>query len=314
VIEEMGHMALAANILTAIGGQPSFTALVPNYPDELPFKIGDRDGNLLKIHLAPFSKELVHDTFMAIEEPDDPIVFPVRPHVELFAAMGATQETFKTIGDFYRDLASKLTELGEGAFTGADRPQPAGFPGDVFPVRSLADALRAIDLIVQQGEGTTTKPLAGSGKLLAHYYRFEQIWKGFKLVPDATVPEGYSFSGPAIPYDPSGVANIVTDAKTANYAPGSRALFLARQFDGAYATLLRALDETYAGRTHLLTNSIGLMYDLMNLAMQLMQQPVDPQSAIVPPVCAAPTFEFPVPVPYMPPTVAGGPPASAAPA
>lgn len=288
-------MALAANILVAIGGQPSFTELVPNYPDHLPFKIGDRDGKVLEIHLAPFTKELVRDTFMAIETPDDPILFPVRPRPEMFLALAATEETFKTIGDFYQDLARKLTELGEGAFTGRDRPQLAGFPADVFPVRSLADALRAIDLIVQQGEGSTTKPLAGSGKLLAHYYRFEQIWKGFELVADASVPEGYSFSGPPIPFDPSGVANILTDAKTAGYASGSRALFLARAFDVTYAALLQALEDAYAGDAHVLTNSIGLMYDLMNLAHQLMRQPVSAGSDVVPALCAAPTFEFPVP-------------------
>ncbi|MBV8368693.1 MAG: ferritin-like protein [Candidatus Eremiobacteraeota bacterium] len=292
VIQEMGHFALAANILIALGGTPRFTdpAFVPNYPGGLPFKIGDRDGNALVVHLAPFSIELVRDTFMVIESPEDPLHFQVKPHPALFAALAVDQETYQTIGEFYDALKAKLTDLGDDAFTGKDRPQPTGFPGDVFAIRSLADALRAIDLIVQQGEGTKTTPLAGGGTAVAHYYRFEQIVKGFALVADPSVPEKYSYSGEPIPFDPSVVAPILTDAKTSDYADGSMARRVALQFDTAYAGLLAALEAAFAGAPDALTNAIGMMYDLMIFAQKLMATPAGNGKT------AAPTFEFPVPV------------------
>jgi hypothetical protein len=299
VIEEMEHMALAGNILVALGGTPQFTApsFVPKYPGGLPMKIGDRDGHDLVVHLAPFSKELVRDTFMQIEAPENPLDFPVRPRLKAFALLNADEETYQTIGEFYAALKLKLTSLGDGQFTGRDRPQPAGLPGGVFAIRSLADALRAIDFIVQQGEGTTTTPLAGAGTAVAHYYRFEQIVKGLELVPDSTVPQGYSFSGAPIPFDPTGVAHIKVDAKVSDYAAASTALRLAQQFDDAYAGLLAALEQTFAGNPGALTNAIGLMYDLMIFSQQLMTTPIDPASTVVPPLYAAPTFEFPVGVP-----------------
>ena len=44
---------------------------------------------------------------MVIEEPEDPLHFPVHP-LALEATAG-----FATIGDFYRAIADKITELGE---------------------------------------------------------------------------------------------------------------------------------------------------------------------------------------------------------
>src|SRR3954466_5977743 len=71
VMQEMGHMALACNILNAIGGHPAIDepGFVPTYPGPLPG--GGEDD--LTVPLAPFSLDLVHRVFMVIEEPEDPI-------------------------------------------------------------------------------------------------------------------------------------------------------------------------------------------------------------------------------------------------
>jgi hypothetical protein len=89
--------------------------------------------------------------------------------------------------------------------------------GIVKPIYTLADAQAAVDLIVEQGEGTTTSPLAGMGSQLAHYYRFAEIFHQRTLVPDDSVPEKYSYSGAPIPYDPTGVLPIIANPNSGLY-------------------------------------------------------------------------------------------------
>ena len=75
ILEEMLHMALACNILNAVGGQPVIDspAFVPTYPGPLP---GGVESNL-QVPLSPFSLPLIENVFMVIEEPEDPLHFPV---------------------------------------------------------------------------------------------------------------------------------------------------------------------------------------------------------------------------------------------
>ena len=67
VLEEMLHMALACNILIAIGGQPSIgkPGFVPRYPGPLP---GGVRGDLT-VRLRRCSIAQIHDVFLSIEEP-----------------------------------------------------------------------------------------------------------------------------------------------------------------------------------------------------------------------------------------------------
>jgi hypothetical protein len=132
-------MARAANILNAIGGQPDIdnADFIPHYPGGLPFHIGDRNGQHFDVPLARFSLDLVENVFMRIEEPDQPIVFPVGTRM---AAL--MQQQFRTIGDFYRAMRAALKAEW---FTGDPTRQVKGI---VNPVYTLADAQAAIDLIV----------------------------------------------------------------------------------------------------------------------------------------------------------------------
>ncbi len=74
VIEEMLHMNLACNILNALGGSPVIDTpgFIPTYPGPLPGGVESE----LKVHLRPFSHDQLAD-FMKIEEPEEPLHFPV---------------------------------------------------------------------------------------------------------------------------------------------------------------------------------------------------------------------------------------------
>jgi hypothetical protein len=277
VIQEMQHMALAANILNAIGGKPNIANydFVPRYPGGLPFHIGDRNGVRFDVPLRGFSLELVPDVFMRIEEPDLPLIFPVAKPLR-----AVDEPDFQTIGDFYRNLRS---ELQAPWFSGDMSRQLSGF---VAPVTSLASAQAAIDTIVAQGEGSTKLPTDGEGAELAHYYRFEQIVKGKFLVPDTSVPQGFSFSGAPIPFDAKAVLPIVENAHSSLYTPGSQVRFESDLFNDIYSNLLRSLQATLSGDPGGLKIAIGLMFDLKLQAIKLINMPLGPG------INAAPCFEF----------------------
>lgn len=279
VIQEMQHMARAANILNAIGGQPDIdnADFIPHYPGGLPFHIGDRNGQHFDVPLARFSLDLVENVFMRIEEPDQPIVFPVGTRM---AAL--MQQQFRTIGDFYRAVRAALKAEW---FTGDHARQVKGI---VNPVYTLADAQAAIDLIVEQGEGTTTSPLAGMGAQLAHYYRFAEIFHQRTLVPDDSVPEKFSYSGPPIPFDAAGVLPIIANPNSGLYPVNSPARIESDVFNQVYSNLLRALHITFNGQPDYLNTAVGLMFDLKLQAIKLMGIPLDANTT------AAPCYEYAV--------------------
>ena len=217
VIEEMLHMTIAANTLNAIGGAPEINTsdFIPCYPGTLPMNI--HAG--FKVGLAPLSRDLISTVFMVIEEPEDPLHFPVHP-LALEATAG-----FATIGDFYRAITDKITELGDGIFTGDPARQVSGLPwfdaSELFPIRSRDDAVKALGIIVEQGEGTKTSPLDPQHEL-AHYYRFAEIFNQRKLVPDNTAPNGFSYSGDPVTLDHAGIWNMVTNPKLTDYPEEAR--------------------------------------------------------------------------------------------
>jgi hypothetical protein len=275
VFQEMQHMALAANMLNAIAGAPAVDdpTFIPRYPGGLPFHIGDRHGNRFEVPLKAFSLDVVENVFMRIEEPEKPIVFPVG------TAMSAlVQQQFQTIGQFYDAVKASLKAEW---FTGDPARQVKGI---VDPVSTLADAQAAIDLIVQQGEGTTTSPLGG--KELGHYYRFAEIFHQRTLIPDSSVPEGYSYSGDPIPFDPAGVLPIVESPTSGLYPPNTPQRVASDTFNQMYSNLLRALHITFNGQPDNLDTAIGLMFDLKLQAIKLMGIPIGNGSN------AAPCYEF----------------------
>lgn len=291
VVQEMLHLTIAANLLNALGGTPRLDSpgFIPVYPGPLP--MGVAGG--LKVGLRRLTRGLVAETFMVIEEPESPIDIPVdAPANRVLASLGAAppQPEYATIGELYDAVAEKIRELGQGAFTGDPNRQVVDntwFPErQLFAIEKVDDAVRAIEVIVEQGEGTRTSPEDGVDEP-AHYYRFAEIVYGRKLERDPSSPVRWSYSGAPVGVDPAGVWNLLDDAKTVDYPPGTRARMLSDKFNVAYTNLLRSLERTFDGRPGDLRAALGLMYELRLTAIPLVATPLPGT-----PFNAAPTFEY----------------------
>lgn len=266
VIEEMLHMTIASNVLNAIGGAPAINHpnFVPTFPGPLPMDVGSDRG--LIATLEAVSKEQIHNVFMAIEEPSDPLLFPVK------VRKMARNEDYSTIGEFYQAIIDKIQEMGESIFTGDHSLQVVDsqwFPPDeLWKVIDVDTATRALELIVEQGEGTQLSPLDPE-RNLAHYYRFAEIYHGRRLVEDEDEELGWSYSGAPIELDMDGVFPLKANAKAEDYPAGSAARRYADQTNYTYSALLNCLHETFNGEPQKLDQAMGIMYEL-RLSVQKM--------------------------------------------
>ncbi len=280
VSQEIQHMTLAANMLNAIGGEPDIDShdFVPTYPGGLPFHIADRNGRKFELPLQAFSLDLVENVFMRIDEPDQPITCAADAQT-----LGFAQRQFRTIGEFYRALRAAL----EADWFAGERARQV--TGIVSPVYTLADAQKAIDSMLEQSEGTTLSPLAGADARLARYYRFAEIFHQRTLVPDPTVPQGHSYSGAPITFDPAGVRPIVANPYSGLYPAASIQRVESDVFNQIYSNLLRGLHITFNGHPDHLDTAIGLMVDLKQQATKLMSIPIGAN------INAAPCYEYVAP-------------------
>jgi hypothetical protein len=246
----------------------------------------------LTVHLKPFSLECVRDMFMVIEHPDHPLDFPA----ERVAA-----EPELTIGAFYRRISKTIGELGEGIFTGdPSRQMASGFAAvEVIPVTDVASAQAAIEIIVEQGEGTVQSPLDPDGNRgdLAHYYRFAEIANGRQLVPnphagpDTPPDQRFAYDGPPIPFDADAVIRLIEDPHAErDYPAGSTLRNLCDTFNYTYTCLLKALHDAFNGAPGTLPSAIGLMWSLKEQFNEMSRVPVDPKVLGSP--LGAPSFEY----------------------
>jgi hypothetical protein len=249
VIEEMLHMGLACNMLTTLGGTPQINTqdVVPNYPGPLPGGVRPQ----LTVALTGLSQQVVEEMYMQIE-------FPEGGPVAL-----ALDETFTTIGEFYDAILEAFKTLQESDFTGARQLTSSGL--GLFAVRALADAEKAVNLIKQQGEGTSQSPFAVDfGGELAHYYRFAEIHHGRALVK--TADGKFKFEGDPVPFP---AVFPVAQVPPGGY-PESH------EFDQQFTSLLNKLQSAWAtGSQTDLRGAVAIMVGgLGDIARTLMQTPL----------------------------------------
>ena len=176
--EEMLHLALVQNVLSAIGAAPHLTR--PNLP--APAHHYPAGVNLT---LVPFGEPALQH-FMFLERPEGMalegakgIDAPVHDAVPLMAEGDIVPQLqdFATIGHLYRSIEQGLARLAEKfgerhLFVGPPRAQATStdfrWP-ELVAVTDLASAQRALDTILEQGEGARGHWEA------AHFGQFVQI-------------------------------------------------------------------------------------------------------------------------------------------
>jgi rubrerythrin len=295
--EEMLHLSIACNLLNAIGGSPVLNqpGFIPTYPGPLP---GGVESGLI-VPIAKFSLELAENIFMQIEEPEN------RIHIEL-EALGGT-----TIGAFYNQIKATIailekeaSEKGETIFTGKPEDQMTFekfFPENLlFRITNEEQAIRGINIIIDQGEGTSKDPFvdpndtsAGTLPEPAHFYRFEEIVKGKTLVADPKAKVGYSYSGAPIPFDNSKVPNMQENPKMSNYPVDSLAYVNSKLFNYNYTSLLNSLHRTFNGEPEQINAAMGLMFAIRLYALKLLAIPVpNNPDPISPTLVCGPSYEY----------------------
>lgn len=284
-VEEMIHLALAANLLNAVGGQPSVDTphMLPRHPRTLPH--GDRS---LELSLLPFGPEAL-ETFLRLEQPAPPGALP-------------EQDSYETIGQFYdaidHGLRHLCTELGEEAvFSGdpARQVTAAHFMhsgGRLIAVTDLASALAAMEEIVEQGEGTARGEVWDGDQdvfhpdrdEVAHYYRFQELKLGRRYQRGDTPQSGPT--GESVKLDLAGVYPMRPNPRLADHPLGSPIRVAQEEFNRTYSGLLHLLDQAFNGSPKTLGVATGTMYALKSQAVALMQLP-DGEGHT-----AGPTFEY----------------------
>lgn len=281
VMEEMLHMTLAANVLNAIGGSPYINRkeFVPAYPTRLP-----DSGTHLTVHLQRFSKPAIR-TFMKIEQPARADAKP-------------EPDGYKTIGQFYAAIELGLKEICRNSrhFTRDQskqvRPeQYYGGGGGVIVVRKLDDALEALEVIVAQGEGFDHTIFDGDSRIFgeeaeyAHFFRFNEILCE-RYYSEKDKPKSKP-SGRSLPVDWDQAYPMKANPRSSDYPEGSELRRKSDEFNRQYTALLNRLHDAFNGKPDLLMQSVGEMYRLKYLAVELMRTPCNDKGET-----AGPSFEF----------------------
>jgi hypothetical protein len=293
-IEEMLHLALVANVMSAIGAAPSLSR--PNFPRPSEYLPPGVQFKLLPFGDAALTHFLYLERPEGMERVDAEGFVPVVPTPDPVAAdevMPRLQD-FSTVGHLYRGIEEGLTHLaarlGERAlFVGPPRAQatPELFQWpQLVAVTGLASARAAIDEIIEQGEG------ARGDWQRAHYGRFLGIWQEYRRLREQD--PGFQPARPVIaaftrqPFDIAEPQPLLTDPTTRR---------VAELFNLGYEVLLHVLtrffthtDETDEQLGTLVQCAFDVMAGVMRpLGTALTRLPVGPGH---PGRTAAPVFEM----------------------
>lgn len=272
-VEEMLHMVLAANLLNAVGGQPTLDRpdFIPRYPAYLP-----HSARAFTVSLSRFSPATI-ENFMRIERPEAPDAIP-------------EDDAYHTIGQFYEAIESGLmalcASLGEAqVFTGDPARQitPENFwyggSGRVISVVDLASALAAIDEIEEQGEGLKHAAVWDGDRdmfhpereSVAHYFRYHEIVAGRSYQPGDTPQSGPT--GDRFEVDWGAVYPMRENPSMEAYEEGSPVRTQMLAFNVKYNELLRGLERAFRGTPEHLSSLVDVMFELKALGQELMRTP-----------------------------------------
>jgi hypothetical protein len=262
--QEMIHLCLVCNIINALGGTPLLKP--PVYPTSLG-DIGPPGGNPLVISLLPFGPDAMAQG-MKIEEPEDVPPYKV---VSMLATTGGAM----TIGQYYALVDAFLATLPTSAWT-AGRNQISDdqfFPGQLFAVNDYADAHKAIEQIVSEGEGAKDDPLDFQNEL-AHYYRFAEIFND-KVLTKIPEDPGYQYGPEPLGVDWSAAYPAIPDPGSHDFSQDSEAAQAAQAACNlAFSAMVDALQKAVEGEAGQLGAAVRKMFELRMAAMAALQIPL----------------------------------------
>ena len=240
-IEEMLHMCLACNLLTAVGGAPHLRRPnLPVSPKAYPPSF--------KLELAPFCRQSL-ENFLFIERPEDQepkateSPFPPTPKLsDIFSSAREYQSQGRLYGGIEDGLQYLSQKYGEdGLFLGPPEAQIANtyfnLPG-LNPVTDLTSAEAALQAIIVQGEGARGIT-EGS-----HYGRFLRIQEEYEQI----LREDPTFQpGRPVMWNPySNLPNDIGDDSEVNLIEDPLSVDISNVFDGSYELLIQVLGRLFA--------------------------------------------------------------------
>jgi Ferritin-like len=294
--QEMLHLTLACNLLTAVGAGPHFGR--PNFPQYAKYYPPH-----VQVALLPFGEAALRH-FVFLERPEglegeDAPEFTVHDGEARPVAAGPevvpVAQSYATVGHLYRGIEAGLRRLveryGEGrVFVGPPEAQLTQryvhWP-ELIPVTDLATAQTAIDTIVEQGEG------ARGDWQEAHYGKFLSVLQEYLALKqqDPTFeparPVVAARARPAVDVA-TAQERLLTDPITARVAD---------VFNGAYEVTIQLLnrlfihtEETEAELAVLYRAALGTMVGVLRpLGVLLSTLPV---GAAFPGRTAGPSFAY----------------------
>ena len=292
--EEMLHWAMVQNLLAAVGSAPYVSR--PHMPHQAR---GYPPG--VQVRLLPFG-EAALEHFVYLERPEGmegadaegfqpagPPLPPMRP-----GEIIPRGQDFATVGHLYRSiergLAHLADKLGEGRlFIGPAFQQAGetafGWP-DLRPITGLAGASRAIERIVEQGEG------ARGDWADAHYGRFLAVLEDYRAMraADPAFEPAHPVAAAAV----RGVEGFEPDVYISDPVTGG----CSDLFNAVYELLLQMIaryfafgHETPGQRQVLAHTAVDLMFGAIKpLGLLLAALPVGPDH---PGVTAGASFQLP---------------------
>jgi Ferritin-like len=253
VMEEMVHMAIAANVLAALGGSPQIASLAPAYP--LTGLAGGVEPDL-RIGLAQLSKAQL-ENFMRLEMPEF-----------LLAQLGRGEE-YPTVASFYRSIRQAISANAAAVDAALAAASPSNQVNDDIGFHPISNApganpraqvLAGLERIVAQGEGASARSMfagAGSEDESSHYNRFAELYYGANFsYPEPPLEltkrsEAQFYGGRPIPF-PAVVNTLAVPAD--GYArmlaldPNAVAVEAdLTAFDQTYTAILTALQAVWTG-------------------------------------------------------------------
>lgn len=258
--EEMLHMAMACNILNAIGGTPFINdpSILPSFPSALPGH--SKTNNAFIVHLDKCCPQAVAN-FAQIEMPEE------------LAGKKHYDDGWSTIGEFYDEIAALIRHdsLSDLDFAGGRQVDNSFNPGKgtLYTVHSRQDALNALDEIIDQGEGH-------SGKLYNKDHELTHYWK-FITIRDLMAKNLWHYEAE--------VMNMGRDPDEKYFSEDARQINY--RFNILYSELLDAMQVAFSSEVPLLAEPIRIMYMLKKPAITLMQLPLIGKAGN-----AGPTFRY----------------------